>query len=96
MHVLGVVSGQSTWTSKIVNGKFTGPKAKAANHDSYVPVSSDGGHLAPNVSSVHTPSESDPGHSDTQTAIDWAVLDDIGWSVSELHNSIATAEQQYN
>lgn len=84
LHGLGINSISNSWTGLISNGAFTGTKTREANRGTN--PSASGGHFAEGENTVMQPSYSDVR---TLTPLDWAALDDIGWTVSPLDDTIA-------
>lgn len=84
-HVLGIGVGSETWPKYLSNGTFNGPKTKAL-YGKGVPVSSDGGHLAEGVFYGGVEAAMDPtiktGTRKSFTALDYAILDDIGYDLT--------------
>ena len=80
LHGLGFTQGDPVFASYAKNGYFTGPNADQANHNTAVPLSSDGSHVASTVSSVMNPSLTE-GVRVPMSALEYGFLEDIGWSV---------------
>lgn len=87
-HVLGFGTADA-WTHWLSGGIFTGPSTVAVNGGG-VPISADGGHFANGTNSTVNgqaqEAAMDPdiaaGQRKRITALDLAVLDDIGWEVT--------------
>ncbi|MCA8995878.1 MAG: VCBS repeat-containing protein [Planctomycetaceae bacterium] len=88
-HILGFSSGSTSWNDQISGGLFNGPNAQAANNGQGVPVS--GGHLQDNLQSDGQEVSMSPvgtsGQRNGYTRIDWAVTDDLGWSLRFNENA---------
>jgi hypothetical protein len=87
MHEMGHVLGFGTseeWDRWLVNGTFTGPNAESV-YGKAVPVSSDLGHWADGVTIGGQATAMDPsvtpGVRVPFTALDYAALADLGWSI---------------
>jgi hypothetical protein len=88
-HLLGFSASQPSWAALVSNGKFTGPKATAANAN-----------VQPTVSGSHWLNMNSPvglngptqvalmdagvptGVRRRMTLLDWAALGDVGWQVA--------------
>lgn len=90
-HLLGISTGIDAWSNQISGGTFNGTNAKAANGGLGLPVS--GGHLQDNLMVDGQEVAMSPtgtfGKRDGFTRFDWAVLDDIGWTLRFDENAAA-------
>ncbi|MCA9078960.1 MAG: VCBS repeat-containing protein [Planctomycetaceae bacterium] len=82
-HLLGF--GGDSWYAQISGGAFTGPNARAANGNLNPPVT--GGHLAEGLQNDGREVSMSPvgtaGIRAPFTTLDWAVLDDLGWTFAQ-------------
>jgi hypothetical protein len=95
-HVLGITSGTNSFTRLISNGTFTGSAATSL-YGRAVPVQSPfAGHLAEGITYQNQEIMMDPsltqGTRKVPTGLDFAVFDDIGWTLGTSDDTIATAQ----
>ncbi|WP_165249317.1 hypothetical protein [Paludisphaera soli] len=81
LHSLGFLGSQPTFDRFVQNGVFNGPAVRAANGGAGVPMN--GSHIAPSVPSIMN-AVTMAGQRSDLTALDWAFLQDFGWSVSTV------------
>lgn len=83
-HLMGFLSSYPAWSSQVAGGFFTGPNAQAVYGPSGLPVT--GGHLQDNLMSDGQEVAMSPIHTsglrETFTTYDWAILDDLGWTLN--------------
>lgn len=88
-HLLGFSASQPSWAALVSNGKFTGPKATAANGG--INPSITGSHWLGMNSTVGPNGPAQIALMDANvvtgvrrhiTQLDWAALDDIGWDLA--------------
>ncbi|WP_422929576.1 hypothetical protein [Singulisphaera sp. PoT] len=78
LHSIGLVE-QPTFTRLVANDQFTGPAAKAANGGQNVQLNADGVHIAGNNDVFSAVTLQGTRHD--LTAVEYGMLDDIGWDV---------------
>ncbi|APW62780.1 hypothetical protein [Paludisphaera borealis] len=78
LHVLGMMPNQPTFSRYLQNSTFVGPNAKAAYHNSPVPMN--GAHIANSVTSVMNAATLNGTREDLRS-LEWGILKDIGWDV---------------
>ncbi|HEX4612698.1 MAG TPA: FG-GAP-like repeat-containing protein, partial [Urbifossiella sp.] len=97
-HVLGIGTA-SRWFAQIANGTFTGPNAEAV-YGGPVPVTSDGSHwkdgLTVNGQPVSLDPTVTPGARVPFSALDYAGLEDIGWTIGTGDGTTPVATTQSN
>ena len=97
-HVLGINSGNLSWTRFISGGVFNGPAVKAANNGRAVGVAPGNGHFAEGVKTDGLEVSMDPtittGTRKFFGKIDFAALTDIGWNVGTVNDTIYQASDQ--
>lgn len=98
MHLAGFGTAAS-WTALVTGNSFNGLQSKANNAGQSVPLSSDRAHWAENTSSDGQEALMDPSIDNTgirklPTTLDFAGLDDIGWTFASQQTRI-TASKHY-
>jgi hypothetical protein len=93
-HVLGFNTDNPSWKRWISNGKFNGPKAKMAGNGP-VSLSPDQSHWAEGTRSDEVETAMDPslteGTRKLFSRLDFAALQDIGWSVRTTNDTLYAA-----
>jgi hypothetical protein len=96
-HILGVTDNNNSWKRLISGGTFNGTKTKAV-YGARVPVNARGDHFAEGVSYRGLEVAMDPSHSKAvrkfNGPVDFAALDDIGWTISTNDETIYQAAQE--
>ncbi|MFT3785987.1 MAG: hypothetical protein QM770_07455 [Tepidisphaeraceae bacterium] len=105
-HLLGFGTAPSFKTTYTSNLQFTGPKAKALNGGNDVPLNNTGGHLAEGFQSQlyaggpNQEAAMDPtilvGTRKKFTLMDWAGLDDLGWTLARPGDANADSNVNFN
>ncbi|HEX4613942.1 MAG TPA: hypothetical protein VH092_37520, partial [Urbifossiella sp.] len=85
-HALGIGTSPE-WNTLTATGKFTGPTAQAV-YGGPVPISTDGDHWAHGITVGGQPVAMDPyadlGTRVPESALDYAGLKDLGWTISDV------------
>lgn len=98
-HILGINNGSKTsWRNLISSGTFRGTKTKAVNNNKFVPVDSGLAHFKEGTKYEGIEAAMDPtlrsGARKFHGPIDFAALDDIGWSISTNNDTIYRADHK--
>ena len=81
LHCLGILTSDPVFKDLVQGSSFVGANAKAANHDSAVPLSGPGeAHVGFSLPSVMNPSNDDGIRRDL-SSVEWGILKDLGWSI---------------
>ncbi len=97
MHLAGFGTANS-WRTLISNGTFTGAKSRAANGGQAVALTAERAHWAEDVSSDGQEALMDPSIDNTgirklPTTLDFAGLDDIGWTLDTQQVQVSASKR---
>lgn len=97
-HILGVTNASPSWARLISGNTFTGAKTREVNGGDNVFLSTDKSHFAEGTNYNEIEAALDPsitvGERKFFGALDFAALDDIGWEVNALDDTLLHAQDK--